>query len=703
MDLTDGQLVAKAASGDDSAFDELVSRYRTRVYHLALSKVRGRDNAMDLAQETFVQAYLSLTSIREPERFGAWLSGITANLCKMHLRTTSEVPMAPEMVEELRMTAEPDPNAALARAALDRLPNGTRSAAVLFFVEGMRQAEIAEFLGISLAAVKSRIRDARASLQKEMIHMVKQTARKDEPGDEFAKSLKHRLELARWYREFADSLASGCNLGTTLTKLRDGDYSEPIKQATARLVDKIWTENATFSDVLSENPELLTPEVLGFVKAAEHGGVLGWASQALADAVELRHIQESVELNMLCRTLGLTFAYSCYPVSATAGEAAWAFLQDMALSAQGETARVFLGDMVKAIEAGKPLASVVERHPDILPPALRVGILAGEKSGTLPYALSWAAAEIAAGTARRLDSLRHRRSKFSFKDEYAASHRDFHAALPELLLSDSASLRAEAAEALGRSGDKSVAAQIAKLIGDGNARVRAAAVSALADLGYHDAAAELIERLKDSDASVRLAAVRALGSLRHKEASPEIALLLGDEGLGIDDAAAQALEAMGDDSILAQHARELLGNDLGYEILARHGTPEVMEKLVHLLGNEDAITAIRAALALARLNSDAGVPVLLNALGRFPKPSLTEAELVYEVSYALKSLGLREEAVRGFLQVLSLQHRCYIQHKAASALAKIGGASAGAAIRKAVEERRACDEWLPVADKLESN
>lgn len=176
---TDGQLVAKAADGEYSAFDELVSRHRTRVYYLALSKIRGRDNALDIAQEAFVQAYMSLKSLREPEKFGLWLSSITANLCKMHLRKTSEVLIPFEMIEELHAPVESDPNADIAREALDLLPNGTRSAAILYFIEEMKQTEIAEFLGISLAAVKSRIRDARASLQKEMIYMVKQTAKNE--------------------------------------------------------------------------------------------------------------------------------------------------------------------------------------------------------------------------------------------------------------------------------------------------------------------------------------------------------------------------------------------------------------------------------------------------------------------------------------------------------------------------------------------
>lgn len=284
-EVTDGQLVARAASGDDSAFDELVSRYRTRIYHLALSKVRGRDNALDIAQEAFVQAYLSLGALREPDKFAPWLSSITANLCKMQARRSSEVLIPPEMIDEMSVSAESDPNATLAREALDRLPNGTRSAAILYFVEEMKQTEIAEFLGISLAAVKSRIRDARASLQKEMIHMVKQTAKKPEPGDEFDKSLKHRLELARWYRELSEMISAGTTIMRALDKLRQGDYSEPVWQHTTRMMEAIQA-GCTVTDAFASCSALTSPGAIDLMHLGEIAGSMHIELLKLADGLD---------------------------------------------------------------------------------------------------------------------------------------------------------------------------------------------------------------------------------------------------------------------------------------------------------------------------------------------------------------------------------------------------------------------------------
>ncbi len=420
-ETTDAQLVAGAVSGDNPAFDELVSRYRTRVYHLALSKVRGRDNALDIAQEAFVQAYLSLGSLREPERFSAWLSGIVSNVCKMHFRRMGEVPVAPEMLGQLEASPEPDPNAALAREALDRLPNGTRSAAILYFIEEMKQSEISDFLGISLAAVKSRIRDARTSLRKEMIHMVKQTGRKEEPGDEFARSLKHRLELARWYTGLSKSIQAGVTIMGALDRLRQADYSEPIKRDTARMMDEILRE-ATISEALEHCPALQTPEAKHLILAGEYGGMLELTTGALADYMQLRSIQESIEMAILCRTIGgLLLGRNKLTMA----------LRHASDVAQNELVRQVTREMLQSIEAGGTMRAVADRFSDALPAVMLQAIRAGEKSGTLGYALNWAADQLASDASRLLAAPRISRPAWMDKVTYSSLEQAFGNALAE--------------------------------------------------------------------------------------------------------------------------------------------------------------------------------------------------------------------------------------------------------------------------------
>ncbi len=127
MASSDAELVARAASGDDSAFDELVSRYRGRVYYLALSKVRAREIALDVAQDAFVQAYISLGKLREPEKFASWLMSITSNLCRMHFRRAREIAMPDEAIDALnshRDAPESDMDATVAVEATRQAARG---------------------------------------------------------------------------------------------------------------------------------------------------------------------------------------------------------------------------------------------------------------------------------------------------------------------------------------------------------------------------------------------------------------------------------------------------------------------------------------------------------------------------------------------------------------------------------------------------
>ena len=389
MASTDEQLelVVQAQAGDRQAFDALVSRHRSRVYYLALSMLGSRDTAMDIAQDAFVQAYLSLGTLRSPEKFASWLMAITRNLCLMHLRRSRETAMPEEYLQPV-VQQEPESDVL---PILDSLPKGARSAALLYFVEEMKQAEIAEFLGISLSAVKSRIRDARLRLQKEMIDMVKRTAKK-EPGDEFNKSLQHKLELARWYREFADMITSGVTLMTALNNLKARDFSPQVKEATVKLASAIQSD-ASMSDALADLSALTISQTIGMVRAGEVGGVLDWTMQFLADWIEIENGQRELELAFWCRTVGSVIDAGA-PVE-IALDSGFGIVRSPELK---EATR----DIAQAIESAKPLAPVLDKHAGVLLPIVRVAIMAGEKGQVLGFALQWAANAIHGRMAERL-------------------------------------------------------------------------------------------------------------------------------------------------------------------------------------------------------------------------------------------------------------------------------------------------------------
>ena len=83
LELHDAQLVSAVLAGDRSAYDALLRRYKNLVYGVALSLVEGFDDAESAAQESFVQAYLTLDRLENPDRFGAWINGICCNISRM--------------------------------------------------------------------------------------------------------------------------------------------------------------------------------------------------------------------------------------------------------------------------------------------------------------------------------------------------------------------------------------------------------------------------------------------------------------------------------------------------------------------------------------------------------------------------------------------------------------------------------------------
>jgi len=84
--LTDAQLVERTLRGDMSAYGILVDRYRSLVYGLACHLVRNFHDAEDIAQEAFIKAYDSLSTLKDKANFSRWLRTIALNLCKMWLR-----------------------------------------------------------------------------------------------------------------------------------------------------------------------------------------------------------------------------------------------------------------------------------------------------------------------------------------------------------------------------------------------------------------------------------------------------------------------------------------------------------------------------------------------------------------------------------------------------------------------------------------
>jgi RNA polymerase sigma-70 factor, ECF subfamily len=174
-------LVAAAKGGDVSAFEELVQRYEGKILRLTMNITRNREDAEDAMQEAFLKAYAHLAGFKEDSRFYTWLVRIAANEALMRLRkrrpnqVSLDEPIAgdddliPRDVEDWG----PSPEQRYAQSELhgilddviDELEPDYRSVFVLRDVEELSTEETAAVVGISVAAVKSRLLRARLKLR----------------------------------------------------------------------------------------------------------------------------------------------------------------------------------------------------------------------------------------------------------------------------------------------------------------------------------------------------------------------------------------------------------------------------------------------------------------------------------------------------------------------------------------------------------
>jgi len=169
---TDAQVVRDVLAGDRDAYRLLVRRYGDVLHGHALRMARSQDEAADLVQRAFVKGFKKLHTCRDPERVGAWLFRILANLCKDHLRRLRgrNVPIG-GVAGALAGPADPVGDAADAEfrsrvwGALEALTPEQKEAFVLKHVEGRSYEEIAAVMDVSVASLKMRVHRAREALR----------------------------------------------------------------------------------------------------------------------------------------------------------------------------------------------------------------------------------------------------------------------------------------------------------------------------------------------------------------------------------------------------------------------------------------------------------------------------------------------------------------------------------------------------------
>ncbi len=174
--VSDGELVAAARTGEKTAFGELVRRHQGSAVRVAAVALGSSDDAEDVAQEAFVKAHRSLHHFRDDGAFRPWLLQIVVNTAKNRQRRFSRQRNLALRVGARPEIAEPGPDEVAAHradqaiviGAINRLRPADRLILTYRWYEQLSEAEIAQALGCRPGTVKSRLNRAMNRLRQEL-------------------------------------------------------------------------------------------------------------------------------------------------------------------------------------------------------------------------------------------------------------------------------------------------------------------------------------------------------------------------------------------------------------------------------------------------------------------------------------------------------------------------------------------------------
>ncbi|MEM7031059.1 MAG: sigma-70 family RNA polymerase sigma factor [Chloroflexota bacterium] len=186
------ELVLTAQQGDQEAFSQLVYRFQDMAYAIGYGKVGDAQLAEDIAQESFLNAYLNLNKLKIPDAFPGWFRTIVLRQCNRFIRRShfgQEDLALDQMVALSAVTPSPS---ALTEAKLDQafvrksildLPEPERQVVLLFYLGEYPQKDIAAMLDVRVSTIKNRLFSARNRLRERMLEMVQDQLQDQRPSN----------------------------------------------------------------------------------------------------------------------------------------------------------------------------------------------------------------------------------------------------------------------------------------------------------------------------------------------------------------------------------------------------------------------------------------------------------------------------------------------------------------------------------------
>ena len=174
--LSDEEVVARVVEGQTALYEVLMRRHNERIYRAARSIVKDEDEAEDVMQQAYVNAYFHLRQFDNRSKFATWLTRIAINEALARARKQGRYD-AVDFTDEENQAVEREPSRnpehqafagelrSLLESSIDELPDGLREVFMLREVDGLNTAETAECLGVSEDVVKTRLSRGRATLR----------------------------------------------------------------------------------------------------------------------------------------------------------------------------------------------------------------------------------------------------------------------------------------------------------------------------------------------------------------------------------------------------------------------------------------------------------------------------------------------------------------------------------------------------------
>jgi RNA polymerase sigma-70 factor, ECF subfamily len=154
--VDDRKIIERVLKGDTDAFNLLVRQWEKPIYNFIVRMIGDREEAMDLCQESFMKAYRELETLKDLDRFSAWLYRIAHNTCFSKLRKDQGKTFV-ELEPGTRATRSPIESRLAVEKALQQLPEDQREVVVLKVFQNLKFEEIAVVQGAPVSTVKSRL------------------------------------------------------------------------------------------------------------------------------------------------------------------------------------------------------------------------------------------------------------------------------------------------------------------------------------------------------------------------------------------------------------------------------------------------------------------------------------------------------------------------------------------------------------------